>query len=213
MILYLVRHGETAYNRDGLGLGRADIPLTELGLRQAATVGARFAEVPLDRILTSPLSRAADVAAAIAGERLALERREELVEMDVGETEGLTFAAMREQFADFLKQWGGPGAHAIRMPGGESIDDIASRLEPLIAEVRSSEAAAVALVSHNFVLRVAICQLLGIPAERFRSIGMEVASVTTIAINGQRLSLQSLNDTCHLRHLSLPASGRTVSPQ
>src|SRR5262245_43646512 len=65
--LYLIRHGETPYNRDGLGLGRADVALTDLGERQAAALGRRFATVKLDKIICSPLQRARQTAAAVAG--------------------------------------------------------------------------------------------------------------------------------------------------
>ena len=121
MIIHLVRHGETAYNRDGLGLGRFDVPLTDLGERQAAAVGRRFLDVPLDAIFTSPLVRALSVARAIAGERpVAVQPRDELIEMDVGQTEGLTFAAMRECYPDFLKGWAGPDGHALPCRAGRA---------------------------------------------------------------------------------------------
>ena len=66
MIVYLVRHGETAYNRDGLGLGRRNEPLTAFGQQQAAAVGSRFSTVSLDAIFTSPLDRCRSVANAIS---------------------------------------------------------------------------------------------------------------------------------------------------
>lgn len=202
MLLYLVRHGETGPNRDGLGLGRADVPLTARGLAQSEAVARRLAGDPITRILSSPLQRAATIASAIGRARgVAVELREELAEMDIGETEGLAFAEMRARFPDFLAHWTGPGAAGVRMPGGESLDDVRDRIVPLLAELRDGSEQAVAVVSHNFVIRVMLCELLGLPSSSFRSFGVELASVSAISLDHGRVNLRFLNDCCHLAHL------------
>lgn len=199
MILYLVRHGETAYNRDSLGLGRADVTLTDRGLQQAAALGARFAALPLNRVLTSPLLRARQTATAVAGERgIALEARDELLELDVGETEGMHLPQLRERYPEFLAAWLGPDAASARMPGGESLADVAARLAPLVRELRGLPDEQVAVVSHNFVTKVLVCLFLGLPLTAFRSFATDVASVTTLRLRGTRALVTSLNDRCHL---------------
>jgi broad specificity phosphatase PhoE len=202
MILYLIRHGQTASNRDGLGLGRDDVPLTEEGVRQAAALGSRLAEEPLDRILVSPLRRAVRTAELVAGERgIALEVRDELIELDVGLTEGLPFPEIRERYGDFLSQWQSDDCASVRMPGGESLDDVASRVRPLLAELREAPEQALAVVSHNFVLRVMLCELLTAPARQFRAMPLGLASVTTVILERGRVNVRSLNDRCHLEML------------
>jgi probable phosphoglycerate mutase len=69
VILYLVRHGETESNRAGLALGRADVPLNEKGLWQAARVGEALAQEPIAAVYTSPLTRARQTAEPIAVHR------------------------------------------------------------------------------------------------------------------------------------------------
>ena len=200
MRLTLVRHGETTHNRDGLGLGRADAPLTERGLSQTAAAVERLAATPVDRILTSPLTRAAAIARGLAGRTGApLELREELAEMDVGETEGLPYAEMRERFPAFLEAWRAPDPADALMPGGESLAQVAARLEPLAAELHAFPAeAAVTVVSHNFVLRLLICRLLGLEVAAFRAFSLDLASVSTLSLGRGRASLRSLNDRFHL---------------
>ncbi|MGK2966882.1 MAG: histidine phosphatase family protein [Tepidiformaceae bacterium] len=200
MILYLVRHGETAHNRDGLGLGREDVALTALGELQAAAVARRLAGEPIVRILTSPLQRAGAVARAIGAARgVEVEVADELLELDVGETEGMTFPAMRETYAGFLKEWGGPDGHAVRMPGGESLVDLERRAGTLVDRlIAGGDGPAVALVTHNFVLRVLICRLLGVGASGFRSLTVDLASVSAVQVEGARVSVLYINDTCHL---------------
>lgn len=200
MRLYLVRHGETAYNRDGLGLGRADALLTDRGLRQTAAAVERLAAEPLDRILTSPLTRAAAIARGLAERTGApLEVRDELTELDVGETEGLPFREMRERFPGFIEAWRAPDPAGVVMPGGESLAQVAARLEPLVAELRAlPEDGAVAAVSHNFVLRLLICRLLGLEIAAFRAFAVDLASLSTLSLRAGQTSLRTLNDRCHL---------------
>ena len=200
MRLVLVRHGETAHNRDGLGLGREDAQLTDLGLRQTAAAVERLSAEPPDRILTSPLTRAAAIARGLAGRTGApLEVREELTEMDVGETEGLPFAEMRARFPDFIDAWRAPDPSDVRMPGGESLAQVAARLEPLVAELRAlPDEYRVVAVSHNFVLRLLICRLLSLDIAAFRAFSVDLASVSTLSLRGEWVSLRSLNDRYHL---------------
>ena len=212
MNLYLVRHGETAHNRDGVGLGRRDEALTSLGRAQAAAVAGRFAAVKLDQVLASPLSRASDSARAIAaGKGLSVEVRDELIEMDVGLTEGMAFPAVREQFPEFVAGWAGPEVAKAVMPGGESLADVASRLAPLIRYLHeSSPGSDVAVVSHNFVVKVLLCSLLNVELSSFRAFEIGLASVSTLFLRGARVNVVGLNDTCHLASLYLDPARRSV---
>jgi len=207
VILYLVRHGETASNRDGLGLGRSDVPLTRRGLAQGEAVADRLAAEPIARVLTSPLERAATIGRLIASHRgVELERRDELIELDVGETEGMPFPLMREKHADFLREWGGPEGYRARMPGGESLLDVDARLAALFEELAGDPAPGVALVSHNFVLRLALCRAIGIGPAAWRTVTVDLASVSAVQINPGRSSVLYMNDVCHLHHLDRAAS-------
>ncbi len=200
MRLFLVRHGQSTYNRDGLGLGREDPPLTDLGLRQTAAAVERLAGERVDRILTSPLERAAAIARGLAERTGApLDTREELIEMDVGETEGLPFREMRERFPAFIEAWRAPDPADVVMPGGESLAQVAARLEPLVAELHAlPDEDTVVAVSHNFVVRLLICRLLDLEVAAFRAFSLDLASVSTLSLRAGRTSLRTLNNRCHL---------------
>ncbi len=203
-MIYLVRHGETAYNRDGLGLGREDVPMTEAGMAQAAAVARRFASMPVQRVLTSPLVRASHIGDAIAATAgVPAERAEALTELDVGETEGLTFAEMRTRYPEFLARWASDDGWQARMPGGESMSDLAARLAPLASEVKGAEGEEIVIVSHNFTLRALTCLLLGIEVSRFRSFEIGLTAVTTLTVRNGRVGVRSMNDACHLARLNL----------
>ena len=202
MLVYLIRHGETAYNRDGLGLGRADANLTSFGERQVAALGARLATTAFDSIYASPLGRCLATASQVRCERdIPLLLRDELLELDVGETEGLAFPEMRERYGDFIKAWSGPHGIEARMPGGESLRDLEARLTPFVEHLLESRDEIVAVVSHNFVTRVLLTRLLGLELGMFRALSVDLASLTSITIRDKRTVIRALNDCCHLHGL------------
>jgi broad specificity phosphatase PhoE len=211
-LLYLVRHGETNHNAEERGLGRADVPLSERGLEQVRLIAARFARVPLDAVLSSPLQRALAIARTIAEQHaLAVDIRPELTELDVGDTEGLAYAEIRTRFPDFYAAWTGDNPVHVPMPGGESIAALAERLAPLADELLGGPDRVMVIVSHNFTLRVLVCLLLGIPVANFRNFRLDLGSVTTISVQHGRAAIQALNDVCHLDALNLSPAARSVS--
>jgi broad specificity phosphatase PhoE len=212
-LVYLVRHGETTSNAESRGLGRADVPLSPVGLQQAAALARRFERVPLDEVASSPLQRALAVARAIAAPHgLPVEIVQDLAELDVGLTEGLTYPEMRERFPEFFAAWSGDDPANVRMPGGESLADLAARLQPVVADLIDGPDRVLVIVAHNFTLRVLVCLLLGIPLANFRNFRLDLASVTTISIQHRRAAIQALNDTSHLEAaLNLAAPARSVS--
>src|SRR5262249_56556816 len=121
-------HAETQHNSSGLVQGRADNPLSELGRRQAAALGEALSSRRLSAVYSSPLRRALETARAVAEPHgLAVEVVHELVEMDIGEMEGLSRVELREQHAEFLKLWVSEHAGEAVMPGGESLRQVQDR--------------------------------------------------------------------------------------
>lgn len=202
--LYLVRHGETDHNRAGQGLGHSDVGLTELGLAQAEAVARRLAPEPIRRVLASPLERASHVARAIAVHHgLHPETIEALIELDVGDTEGLEIAETRKRYPEFMQVWVTDDGHTVRMPGGESLEDLALRLRPLAVQLLEVTEGDLVVVSHNFALRALLCELLGLGLERWRAFQLDLASISSLTVRNGRVSVRSLNDTCHLANLNL----------
>lgn len=202
--IHLVRHGETDHNRAGQGLGRSNVGLTQHGVAQAEAVARRLSTEPIQRVLASPLDRASHVARAIAAHHgLDLETIEALVELDVGDTEGLEIAETRRRYPEFMEAWVTDQGHTVRMPGGESLDDLALRLRPLAVQLLEVTDGDLVVVSHNFALRALLCELLGLGLERWRAFQLDLASVSSLTIRNGRVSVRALNDTCHLASLNL----------
>ena len=107
--LYLLRHGETRYNRENLGLGRADIELTAVGKKQSELTADSLEGVVFEMIYSSPLSRAAYLANLVDREgNRTIKKMDALMEMDVGKTEGMKLSDVRDVFPVFIKEWAGP---------------------------------------------------------------------------------------------------------
>ncbi|MBI2761387.1 MAG: histidine phosphatase family protein [Chloroflexi bacterium] len=214
MRLILVRHGETAHNAGGFVQGRADNPLNELGLRQAAAVAESLKNEDIRVVVASPLQRAYETAAAIAAEHgLTVQVEPDLAEMDVGEMDGLSSAQMRERYPEFLAQWAGPEGPSRRMPGGESLEEVQARgwavIERLMAEHGRETVVA---ASHNFVIVSIICRAARIPLASFRRFRQGVAARTVIDIRPDRSLIITLNDNCHLDRLAIRSGGPWEAP-
>jgi probable phosphoglycerate mutase len=200
MRLVLVRHGETEHNRGRVTLGRADVPLNELGRQQAQAVAGAVARFAPDAVYSSPLSRALDTAKAVGvacGVEVTVEPA--LIEMDVGELEHLTGAELRERHPAFLQLWLGEGGAEARMPGGESLREVQERAGAAVDRIAQARAdGTVVLVTHNFVILALLCRALDLPLSRFRRLRHEVAAVSVVDMRGPAPALILLNDRSHL---------------
>ncbi|MGA4800134.1 histidine phosphatase family protein [Streptomyces lavendulocolor] len=193
----LVRHGETTWHAENRYAGRTDVPLTERGLRQAAALGSWAAGQRLDAVLCSPLSRAR-LTAGPAATALGLTARvdERLYEVDFGRGDGLTRREMAEEFPDELAAFlADPVAH--HLPGGEDPVAAAERAVGCLEEVaRELPDGRVLVVAHSTLVRLALCELLGIPLARYRQVfpALENGALTELRLlPGRRASLLRLN--------------------
>jgi probable phosphoglycerate mutase len=153
--LWLVRHGETEWAQLGRHTGWTDIPLTEAGRAQAASLAARLARLPFAEVRSSPLSRAAETARLAGfGERVALD--DDLREWNYGEYEGLTAAEIRRDRPGWTI-WG------MGVPGGETAGEVGDRADRVIARARALEGDTL-LFAHGHLLRILTARWLGLEA-------------------------------------------------
>ncbi|MEU7281157.1 histidine phosphatase family protein [Streptomyces sp. NPDC045431] len=193
----LVRHGETEWHAENRYAGRTDVPLTELGHKQAATLAAWAAGQRLDAVLCSPLSRArltAEPAATAVGLTPRVDER--LYEVDFGRGDGLTRAEMAEEFPDALAAFlADPVAH--HLPGGEDPAAAADRAIACLEEAaRELPDGRVLVVAHSTLVRLVLCKLLGIPLARYRQVfpALENGALTELRLPpGGQASLLRLN--------------------
>lgn len=201
--LVLLRHGETALTPEKRfsGSGGTDPELSAAGRGQAERAAEHFAALgTVQEIVSSPLRRCRETAAAVAG-RLGLDVRidEGLRETDFGAWEGLTFGEVRERYADDLTAW--LASPDTAPTGGESFAEVAGRVAAARDRIVARYAGrTVLLVTHVTPIKTLVRLALGAPPEALFRMELSAASISTVAYYGDgNASVRLLNDTSHLR--------------
>ena len=188
--IWLIRHGETAWSRELRHTGRTDIPLTDLGIEQAAAAGSKLSKTAAALVLCSPLGRARDTAAI--ADLVVDEYTEDLLEWDYGAWEGLTTQEIRLTLGDpTWVVWNHP-IPAGQTPG-EQPAQVAARANRVItrAQQQLEEGGDCVLVAHGHVLRILTATWLGLPPNDGRLFGLDPARVSALGFeHEQRVILQ-----------------------
>jgi broad specificity phosphatase PhoE len=184
-VLFLVRHGQTAANAAGLLLGRADPPLTDLGRRQAEALATALPEP--DRLLSSPLRRARDTAAAFGVD---VEIDDRWIELDYGELDGVAPASVA---ADVWRRW---RADCDFVPmGGESLHELGARVREACGELESdARDHNVVVITHVSPIKAAVAWALDVSDAVAWRMFVEDAAVARIAIGPNGPALRSFNE-------------------
>ncbi|MDH2393178.1 histidine phosphatase family protein, partial [Streptomyces sp. HNM0663] len=200
----LLRHGETPLTPEKRfsGSGGSDPALSEAGRRQAEAVAAALAaRGTIQEIVSSPLARCRETAAAVAA-RLGLDVRIEdgLRETDFGAWEGLTFAEVREKYPFDLDAWLS-SAKAAPSGGGESFATVSRRVAAVRDRlIAGSAGRTVLLVTHVTPIKTLVRLALGAPPESLFRMELSAASLSAVAYYADgNASVRLLNDTSHLR--------------
>ena len=200
--VYVVRHGETAWNKEEIFRGRTDISLNDIGFREAELVGEYLKGKDIHVIYSSPLSRAMETARRIAQVfNLKVQPLEGIIDMSFGKWEGLPLKEVQTRDGELYRQWR-EQPHLVTLPGGESLDEVRVRAMAALEEViQYRKGMNIVLVSHRVINKVIICGILGIDNSHFWQIGQGTAAVNLIQYKEGKYILSLLNETCHLRSL------------
>lgn len=196
----IIRHGQTAWNREARFRGQTDIPLDEVGLQQARwTAEYVAARWPLAAVYASPMRRAMQTAEAIAlAQGLTVQPLEGLLDIHFGELQGMAVSDVRVRYPDLLQAWW-EAPHTVRFPGGEGLEEVRQRSTAALREaVERHPGQTVALVAHTVVNQVLLCAVLGLGNDHFWSVGQDTCAVNLVEWDGNRYRLALMNDTSHL---------------
>ncbi len=199
--IFLVRHGETDWNRTRRFQGRSNVPLNEEGKNQARALASVLKDENFAAIYSSPLSRALETAGFIKEfhSSLAVTEEEGFIEMELGEFDGLDARLWAEQYPDFRKAWQEKPA-TMRMPGGENLEEVQDRALNTLNRILPQYPSGTALLicSHNFVLLTILCHALELSLDRFREIRKGTASFSIISRQADRFVVEVMNERSHL---------------
>ena len=202
MRFYLLRHGETEWNKLGKFQGFTDVSLNERGLAQARDSARASLLWEHSVIYSSSLARTVQVAEEIrslSGAPVVTDPG--LRELDLGDLEGVTGAEMRADWPGVYREWRANPAE-VQMPNGESLAQLQERAWGAIQDIEQAHSGSpgVIVVSHNFTIRTIVCAMLEIPLFNFHRMSMGLGSLSTFDSdeNGRRLITFNCNS-----HLSL----------
>lgn len=197
MQLILIRHGETPWNKEGRVQGISDIELSGAGIEQARRLALSLKDSDIGAIHASPLKRAYQTAEIINSfHQKKIEVHPELMEMNQGDFEGLSFKELMGAQKEFIHRWIADPA-SVRMPRGESLAELQKRAWPPIEKLIGREENAL-VVSHNFTIAAILCRLRNISLSEFRSTCVDTASRTEISILSGEAHIEVINDRSHL---------------
>jgi broad specificity phosphatase PhoE len=171
-VVYLARHGETAWSLSGQHTGLTDLPLTERGERTARRLGERLKGLTFAKVFTSPLQRASRTC-ELAGFGAVAEVDRNLVEWNYGQYEGRRGAEIRAERPDWQLFRDG-------CPGGESPQQVAARADQVVSRVRAVQGDVLLFTSGHFI-RVLASRWLGLePSQNSRYFMLSTASLSAL---------------------------------
>jgi len=190
-VVYLARHGETAWTVTGQHTGRTDLPLTERGEGNARRLGERLSGLTFAKVFTSPLQRARRTC-ELAGFGAVAQIDPDLVEWNYGEYEGrLTVDILKER----------PDWQLFRdgCPGGESPQQVAARADRVVGQVRAASGDVLIFSSGHF-LRVLATRWIGIEPIHGESLMLGTASLSAVGYENSiaHPAIRLWNDTNHV---------------
>lgn len=197
---YIVRHGETEWNKNGLLQGNLDSPLSDLGIKQADALAGYFAQCAFDTIVTSDLSRAVKTAQKIAGNNekpLVTDVR--LRERNLGIAQGLTSKEFSQKYPEDYKRFSSGDSHYV-IPQGESILQRYTRSVECVNELATRYCGKrVVIVTHGGVLDGLFRYVNGLALESKRTFSLFNASVNTLQCCNNEWNIVTWGCIEHLR--------------
>ena len=192
VIVFLLRHGETAWNKNGRVMGRTQVPLGADGIQQIKKVAPLVATLELDGIYTSPLRRAVQTARLVAdGTNLPIRKSEGLNEIAFGDWAGRHFDDLidDELYRRFIKS-----PAKTLLPGGETISDVQRRGLQVIHEAAQKRMGGrFLMVSHGDVIRAILCHYMRLPLNEYRRLRVDNGSLSALQTNGRWAEIKYVN--------------------
>ncbi len=198
--IYLVRHGETAWNAQLKFQGHADIALSAKGLVQAEKLSRRLAKCEIAAVYASDLIRAWEMARILARpHHLNVIPCIAFREINFGLWEGLTVEEIKKEYQELLRQWW-RGPLETRVPQGETLNEVVNRVNKLVKEIIDKHATQqIIIVSHGGPIRAIVGAVLGMDLNQYWRLRLDNGCLTIIDFPAPDKGIVTLlNDCSHL---------------
>src|SRR5215468_67187 len=195
----LLRHAETAWNRERRYQGWTDTPLSAAGLQQAEAAARELKEHPFVAVYSSPLQRARETAALIASAHgLEVVTDPAFKELGFGEWEGLTLDEARGRDAVLYEGWA-KTPHLVSPPGAETLDQVRERVRGGLERLRARHHdQVVCVVAHGIPVRILILEALGLGLDRIWSLHSAPTGISELEFRDDWTAVHRMNTLVHL---------------
>lgn len=197
--IYIIRHGETEYNKKKIIQGRGvDAPLNETGKQQALKFYNQYKERQFDAVFSSNLIRTKQTLQPFSDKGYDILSFSEIDEIDWGSHEGkISTSDLRGEYKKIITSWRN-GDYKVTLPNGESPYDVQERLKYFINNTLETSKGRILICSHGRTMRIFLCTLLGYPLSRMDDFTHENLSLYKLKGNNLNYELLLKNCTKHL---------------
>lgn len=196
--LYIIRHGETDFNRRGIVQGRGmDTELNATGKAQAEAFYQAYGHLPFEKIYISELIRTQQTVQPFIQAGLPVQKWAGLDEFNWGLFEGRLFGEFHHDYHSLVQHWKQGDYHASP-PEGESPSEVAKRQRPVIQQLEKDSAQTILLCMHGRAMRLFLCLLLKQPFSAMDSFEHSNLSLYQLSFTAGKWELLKANDTAHL---------------
>lgn len=199
--LYVVRHGETDWNREKVFRGVYDVPLNDNGRRQAQLAAGALADYQIDAAYTSPLSRSVETAEIVLKPHgIQAARHEGLLDFNYGDWTGLPDSEVARRWPQEHAAWI-DRPHEGRLPGGDSLQEVFERAFAAMEDIAARhDGHTVALFAHRVINKLLILGAFGLGLDRFPFIFQGNCCINKLTRQPEGYLIECLNDTAHIRN-------------
>lgn len=203
--IYIVRHGQTDFNLQGIVQGSGvDSSLNATGRAQAQAFFEAYGAITFDKIYTSTLKRTHETVAEFLRMGIVHESHAGLNEISWGVNEGQKITLDEDAYYHWMLQQWQSGNASLRIKGGESPDEVALRQKPVIDKLLSDNAKNILVCMHGRAIRILLCQLMHYPLKSMDMFEHSNLCVYVLEYSGSFFSVSKYNDTTHLKNVKPP---------
>lgn len=201
--IYLIRHGQTDYNKKGVVQGSGvDAPLNELGQRQALGFYEKYKSIPFDKVYTSALIRSIQSVQKFIDDGIPHVSFDGLNEINWGIYEGKIVNNDNNKYYEQVTEAWMQGKSDLQIEGGESPLMVQERQKPVLEHIVEQEGDNNILICmHGRAMRIFLCLLLNIPLKEMDSFAHDNLGLYLLNYHQSKFSIETANDRSHLVHL------------
>ncbi len=202
--IILVRHGQTAWNKEEIFRGRIDIDLDKTGIAQAKLLAQTLGDLQINAVYSSPLKRALNTATPIANyHQIEVSIDDHFIDINYGNWEGKSNEEVKETFKDLYQKWI-KDPHLLRIPDGETLEEVRIRAVIGLNQILDKhKGETITIVSHRVVNKMLICALLGLDNSCFWQIKQDTACFSIFNYENNNATLTLHNESCHLKTIQV----------